>query len=243
MNKSNDRIVRHSLADRLIHWINATCWLVMFFTGIALLYGKFAFFGSGYSDTVRSLFGGADLLLKTHVYTGLFWITCWAIYIVLNIKSVIFFFKHVLQILPGDKEWIMRQPFILALGKKQTAKLGIDTHIPPQGFYNIGQRGFAICAVLGSLLLAATGLFLFVSAFGYFSSGLTTLMILLHFLGATAVFAFLLIHIYMAALVRAERPGLFSMFTGSVSGEYARHHHGLWYNELQEAAAPEKKSE
>jgi len=48
-----------------------------------------------------------------------------------------------------------------------------------------------------------------------------------------AVFAGLLIHIFMASIATGELPALISMFTGTVSKEYAEHYHKLWYDEVK----------
>jgi formate dehydrogenase subunit gamma len=44
----------------------------------------------------------------------------------------------------------------------------------------------------------------------------------------------LILHIYMAAISKEERPAFFSMFTGKVPEEYARHHHQLWHDQIKE---------
>jgi len=58
--------------------------------------------------------------------------------------------------------------------------------------------------------------------------------ILIHFLVVGVVFAGLLIHIYMASISAGELPALISIFTGTVPGEYAEHHHKLWSDEIKE---------
>lgn len=223
---------RHSLADRLIHWTNAVCWLILLCTGLALLDGESAPFGPGYPAFMRRMVSGEGNLLSLHIGLGIFWMCAFLVYIVTNFKSVRFFLSRIFQLVSGDGAWLTRQPFILALGKKQTAKLGISTEIPPQGYYNIGQRGFGIISIVGCITLMTTGLVMSAGTLGMFSHGVLSWSITIHFLAAGLVFAGLLIHVYMAALVRAERPGLISMFTGTVTEHYAKHHHGAWYEEV-----------
>ncbi len=234
MSKHSGLIVRHSLMDRLTHWANAVLWILLFLTGLALLDGEAAPIGVWYPDGVRALLGGGGNLLAVHIVLGFIWGIWLLLSIVLNLKGVRFFLGHVLKIYPGDWAWITRKPFILAIGGKMTRKLGISTEIPPQSYYNIGQRGFAVAAILGCIVLACTGLLMFAGTYGMFSTTVLGWCVTLHFLAAGLVFAGLIIHVYMAALVKEERPGLVSMFTGTVPVEFAKESHGLWYEEVRE---------
>jgi formate dehydrogenase subunit gamma len=111
--------------------------------------------------------------------------------------------------------------------------------LPPQGFYNFGQKLFAQASVVGGVVIVATGLVMFFSTISLDNPGPAAWSRVIHYLTVGLVFAGLLVHIFMAAISREERPAFLSMFTGSVSEHYARHHHPLWY--AQVAAEKEKK--
>ncbi len=117
--------------------------------------------------------------------------------------------------------------------------MGLGRDIPPQGFYNMGQKSFAQAALLGGLVIAATGVIMILSqvTFGEEETMLVSWAIMLHYLFVGLVFAGLIIHVYMAAIAREERPGFWSMFTGSVPEDYARHHHALWYEKEKNKAS------
>ncbi len=104
--------------------------------------------------------------------------------------------------------------------------------IPDQGFYNAGQKLFAVPSVLGGVLIAVSGIIMALSNLYFTNTTIVRWAILIHFITVGLVFAGLLIHIYMAAIAAGERPAFISMFTGSVPEDYAKHHHRLWYEEV-----------
>lgn len=226
-------ILRHSLADRLIHWCNAVLWLLLFFTGLALLDGEFAPIGPWYPRFVRSLVGGGGVLLSLHLGLGFAWLLAFAVYIATNFHSAASFLRQIFCLQPGDGTWILRKPFHLALGRNLSTKLGVSPNLPSQGYYNIGQKGFGMLSIFGCIVLAVTGLVMYAGTLGFFSEAVIGWSITLHFLAAGLVLAGLIIHVYMAAILTDERPGLMSMFTGTVPEHYAKHHHADWYRSLQ----------
>ncbi len=221
----NERI-RHSIADRCMHWSNALLWLTLFFTGAALLQNQnLAPFGLEYPRFMRELAGGAGNLLRLHIILGFIWLGAFALYVLTNSKNVLFFLREIFSTRPGDLLWLRRKPLILLLGKKLAAQTGVNTNLPPQGFYNMGQKVFGMLSVVGGVVLAATGV---IMAVGIGSTELSGWCVTAHYLACGLVFCGLLAHLYMTLAVPEERPGLKSMFNGSVTEEYAVRHHGLW---------------
>ena len=117
-------------------------------------------------------------------------------------------------------------------------RLGLDSTLPPQGFYNAGQKMVAVIAILASLGLAVTGLVM------CFCSGNQALAVsqkalqyclVIHFACAGLMAIFLPVHIYMAALAPGEGPALRSMLTGLVPAKHVREHNPLWYAELMQS--------
>lgn len=231
----HDLIPRHTLADRLIHWFNAACWLLLFFTGMALLTDP-APLGRGYSNFVRSIAGGPDALLNFHLVLGFVWAAGFVLYLFVERAGIPVFFQRISRFCREDVIWLLRKPFVMALGEARTKKLGLNPNLPEQDFYNMGQKLFGLVSVGGSLALALTGFVLALAALGMMPVAMSRLVqvcIALHLIAAGLVFLGLMVHVYMAAISPEERPGLLSMFTGTVTGHYARSHHGLWVKELE----------
>lgn len=109
-------------------------------------------------------------------------------------------------------------------------RLGLTSSLPDQGFYNPGQKIFGISALLGSVVIAATGWIMTTSQQGLSGQNTVQWAILIHFFSVGIVFAGLLIHIYMAAFAKGQAPIFFSMFTGKVPADYALLHHKRWYD-------------
>lgn len=233
---------RHDRSDILIHWFNALCWLVLLVTGIGLIKNPALDpLGSGFPEGIRNIFGGGENVLIVHEVTGVAWILGFLLYLLINARGAAFFLKEIFSVSPErDMPWMFRKLVLMTGGPKVLKAMGQKTELPPQGYYNMGQKGFAQVAVIGSIVIAVTGVIMLLSdiAFTTDRNTLVSWSIALHYLAVGVVFAGLLVHIYMAAISPEERPGLRSMFTGSVPEDYAKHHHQLWYEKLRKPEEP-----
>ncbi len=217
-----DEIRRHRLGMRVLHWFNAFSWLLLIFSGTALMATKhFALFGMGFPAAVSSWLGGADNVLRLHVVWGLLWAGV--------IVPFFLLFKQggreaIEEIRLGrdDLVWLARKPFeLLHL-----------THepLPPQEKYNAGQKIFAITAILGTATIIATGL---VMTLHIGSATTISIAILLHKLAIAFAIIGLSVHLTMAAVIRAERPALRSMITGKIDRSHAERHNRLWLEQYE----------
>ena len=230
---SGDLIKRHERSAIFMHWFNAVCWLLLLATGLGLINNPvLSPVGTGWPEFLSGLFNGGHHLLYTHVTIGVIWSLGFLIYILRNPNQhLIRFLKEMFTISPArDLSWLVKKGVTMTLGKGILEKLKIDPQIPDQGFYNVGQKLFAIPSVIGGAVIVATGIIMILSKFFTIAVWLVQWSILLHFIAVGLIFAGLLIHIYMAAIAPEERPAFWSMFNGSVPEEYAKHHHALWYN-------------
>jgi formate dehydrogenase subunit gamma len=219
-----------------MHWFNAVCWLFLLLTGLGLI-GNEALspVGAGYPHWVSGLFGGAGNLLIVHAAVGLVWTVVFVAYLLLNPKvHLVGFIREIFNLYPKrDLIWLFRKGVSMTLGERFMKKRGWDTRLPDQGFYNVGQKLFAIPAALGGVVIAITGIVMILSRFTAISTALVQWSILIHFLVVGFTFAGLLIHIYMAAIAPDERPAFWSMFSGKVPKEFARHHNPLWVSTFE----------
>lgn len=236
---------RHDRSDIFIHWFNAVCWFLLLVTGVGLI-GNPAIdpVGSWYPDFIRSLVGGGANLLVIHLAIGFAWIIAFLGYLLINARGAAFFLREVFLVSPGrDMTWISKKMVLMTLGPKPLTMVGMSPELPEQGFYNMGQKAFAQASVVGGIIIAVTGVIMFLSDI-VFTAGTTWIVswsVTLHYIAVGLVFAGLLVHIYMAAISPEERPGFRSMFTGHVPEDYAKHHHGLWYKKM--ISEPAVKSE
>lgn len=229
---SEKQLKRHDFSDILIHWFNAACWLVLLLTGVGLISNPdLDPFGGWYPEYLRTLVGGGGVLLSLHIIVGFVWIAGFLLYILVNPKGAFFFLKEIFRLYPvRDTVWMVKKMFIMTLGPKMFK----DPTLPDQGYYNMGQKAFAQASVVGGILIAVTGVIMYLSdkMFTPEYVWIVSWSITLHYLAVGLVFAGLLVHIYMAAVSPEERPGFKSMFTGHVPADYAKHHHKLWHDKL-----------
>lgn len=232
-------IYRHSRLSIIMHWFNAGCWIFLFLTGIGLIRNTdlqpFPF----WPTLVRSIFGGGGNLLVAHELVGILWAGGFLLYGIFRlIPDVIPFIRDIFIVdVQRDFLWLVTKGIQMTLGYKMLVtiaeKFGFSPKIPDQGFYNVGQKLFAVPAVFGGMVIAASGIIMVLSQTGQADIELVQWSIVIHFITVGLVFAGLLIHIFMASIAAGEKPAFISMFTGMVPEDYARHHHKLWLDEVQ----------
>ncbi|MFZ3044489.1 MAG: hypothetical protein WA151_01125, partial [Desulfatirhabdiaceae bacterium] len=120
-------------------------------------------------------------------------------------QEVIPFIREILTVeLPRDILWLITKGIQMTLGyralEKIAARFGFDPRIPDQGFYNAGQKLFAIPAILGGVVIAVTGVIMMLSQYGAAALQVVQWSIVIHFITVGLVFAGLLIHVFMAAI-------------------------------------------
>jgi formate dehydrogenase subunit gamma len=229
-------IRRHSSAAIFFHWFNAVCWLFLLATGLGLVDNeKLQPLGMWWPRLLHSLFGARETLLLTHEVCGFIWAGVCLIYGVAMAKGeTIPFLRQIFRFaVRDDARWLVRKGILMTMGAGVLRRLGQDPQLPDQGFYNIGQKLFAIPAVLGSVVIAVTGSIMALSK-AFTGTGVVQWAILLHFVAVGIVFAGLLVHIFMASIAKGELPAFKSMFTGTVPEDFARHHNKLWYEEVMQ---------
>ena len=228
-----------------MHWFNAICWFFLLATGMGLIKNsKLDPIGGWWPDMMRGIFGGGENLLLAHVISGFIWIAVFLVFSIVRLRrEIIFFIKEIFSFSPvNDILWMIKKGIQMTMGYKMLERLGFEPKIPDQGFYNIGQKLFAIPSILGGIVIAVTGIVMYSSKFIIIDEAIVQWSILIHFITVGAVFAGLLIHIYMASIAAGEFPALVSMFTGTVPEDYAEHHHKFWYDEIKEQEAFEQGS-
>lgn len=229
-------IRRHSPTAIAMHWFNAFCWIFLLFSGFGMLSNaSMQPIGDWWAALWTGIFGTAGLF-RAHIAIGCLWIGVYAVYLAFRFSGeALPFLREITNInLKSDMLWNIKKGLWLVTDAKTMRRFGIDPELPPQGFYNAGQKMVAVLAVLASLGLMLTGGLML-----YFldQPGTETFIqwcLLLHFCAAGGMAILLPVHIYMAAFAPGEAPALWSMFTGFVPVDHIRHHNPLWYAKLRE---------
>jgi len=155
------------------------------------------------------LFASADQMLDIHIWSGV-------VFIVTNLWGIYLWFRDAI-FASYDKDWV----------RKIGGYLGYKGTVPA-GRFNAGQKMFYWYTTLFGLIISLTGVILVFRD----SFTLSTLCITstIHNLVAFFLIAGVVAHAYLGTVAN---PGTWRVLVdGSVTREWARHHHPLWYQAL-----------
>jgi formate dehydrogenase subunit gamma len=203
------RLVRRYLpTQRLVHWIGVPTFLVLLFSGVALLFPPLAFLAAG--GTSRLIHKIASFILAA-LPIG---------YIVLNPKAAKELLRESFTYTRDDIEWLKRMPGYF---------FGRTKGLPLQGRINAGQKIHHAATFIMFLTIGASG---FVLMFGKGQLGPDGLGIvaMIHDLSMLGLTVLMIGHLYFTLVYDA----LSSMLTGFVTEEYAKMEHPKWLEELPE---------
>jgi len=220
-----------------LHWFNALCWLLLIISGFGIISGDFVRVVPGFwPEFMQGLFGGNENLVLTHAIVGITWMIVFALFILFNFTSVVFpFLKNVLVLTPMAA---IKDTWSMVVTLAHLFGLMKDTPVPPQGRYNGAQRLLGTMIIFCSLLIAASGLYLFFAPM-FLSFAETALYgeifrwaLVAHSASVFLVIIGLIAHIYFAVVEEPE--SLEAMKSGNVDVDFIKHHNALWYEELKQ---------
>lgn len=212
-------LLRFTKGERLFHWVYFVAFAVLALTG-AFLYLPWLPFSIGeageMSRFIHRLF--AVVLMAVPILT------------------LVFSPRGFLADLKEGLSW--RGEDLRALGIFLTRYYwtGDSRGLPPQGKFTAGQKLNVTMQVLTFIVMAVTGLILWLGA-GYVPIWALRWSVVLHGLAAFGVTCFVLVHIYMVTILPMTNRAIASIIVGTVSEEYAREHHPRWVEELEKRRA------
>jgi formate dehydrogenase subunit gamma len=207
--RTGETIVRWTLTERTLHWITAGVFIVLAITGLSLLYGRLV---------LIPLFG----LEGFSIYAN---IAKW----VHNVIGPVF----MLTLFSLLIKWF-KLNFFTKTDMKWFAEFGgmIGNKHPSAGKLNGGEKvWFWALATIG-VAMCITGLILDFPNFGQ-ERELIQVSHLIHLVSALVLMAFSIGHIYIGTA--GTEGALEGMTTGTVDKAWAKQHHDLWLEELEQA--------
>ncbi|WP_027549131.1 formate dehydrogenase subunit gamma [Bradyrhizobium sp. WSM2254] len=200
--RSGRTIVRFNTFERFVHWMTATCFVILAISGLNITFGR-------------------PLLLPLIGFDAFSEWSQWAKFahnylsFPFTIGVVLIFLMWIGGNIPNklDLEWI----------KRGGGLIGHDH--PPARRFNAGQKGIYWIVVIGGGLVAATGYQLM---FPFYATGIEGMQIaqIVHSVVAVLFVAAMLAHIYIGTI---GMEGAFeAMGSGEVDVNWAREHHSLW---------------
>ncbi|QOZ22687.1 formate dehydrogenase subunit gamma [Bradyrhizobium sp. CCBAU 51753] len=203
--RSGRTIVRFTSYERFVHWMTATCFIVLAISGLNVTFGR-------------------PLLLPLIGHEAFSAWSQWAKYahnylsFPFTIGVLLIFVMWIAGNIPNrvDVDWLKRGGGIV----------GHDH--PPAYRFNAGQKAVYWIVVVGGLLVSATGYELM---FPFYLSGIEGMQIaqMVHAIVAVLFVGVMLAHIYIGTI---GMEGAFeAMGSGTVDVNWAREHHSLWLDE------------
>ena len=204
--ESEDRVLRYTLTERIVHWIAALTYVYLLLTGLAfyapVLWWLAGFLGGG--PTIRYWHPVAGLAFAATV--AWMW-TKWG-------RDM-----HITEV---DHRW---NRTVLQYIRNE------DEHLAPAGRFNTGQKQYFWAMFYGGLALLASGLVLwFTDSLPWSLRWVRYIAVLVHVIAFLVTVAGFIVHVYMGTAV--VRGGFASVIRGEVTKSWARIHHPLWLEEI-----------
>ncbi len=218
-------IKKHDVAIVLLHWFNASVWLLELITGLAIIVAPaYRVMPQWYLTMVATAMGSRANLVRLHIALGLTWILVFVVYGIFGYRQ--YLRKEVLVNEIGldqdDWQWLRIRVLLILNRTKE--------ELPEQGSYNAGQKLFALLVYSALPVIAFTGI---IMSFHLFGTAVVAWAMLLHFIAVGMVVSGLMVHAYMGAVFPEERPAFFSMITGMVNELFAYKHHFKWWKQAK----------
>lgn len=200
--RSGRRIVRFNAFERIVHWMSASCFVVLALSGLNITFGKsvlLPLIGPG------AFSAWSEFAKYAHYYLSF----------PFTIGVILIFLMWIGGNIPNarDIDWI----------KRGGGMVGHDH--PPADRFNAGQKAIYWIVVLGGGAVAVSGYLLMFPFYGTAIQGMQIAQIV-HSVVAVLFVAAMLAHIYIGTI---GMEGAFeAMGSGTVDVNWAKEHHSLW---------------
>ncbi|HEY5380387.1 MAG TPA: formate dehydrogenase subunit gamma [Pseudolabrys sp.] len=210
--RSGRTIVRFNAFERFVHWMTATCFIILAISGLNITFGR-------------------PLLLPLIGPEGFTTWSEWAKYahnylsFPFTLGVALIFLMWLAGNIPNwiDVEWLKRGGGIV----------GHDH--PPAYRFNAGQKAIYWIVVIGGTVVAITG---YILMFPFYGTDIDSMQMaeIFHAVVAMLFIAVMLGHIYIGTI---GMEGAFeAMGEGTVDVNWAKEHHSLWLSEEQARVGP-----
>lgn len=208
--RSGRTIVRFNAFERFMHWMTATCFIVLAISGLNITFGKSLLLPLMSPDAFTAW---SQWLKYAHNYLSF----------PFTFGVILMFLMWIGGNIPSkaDVDWVKRGGGIFG-----------DDH-PPAPRFNAGQKMIYWIVVIGGSAVAISG---YILMFPFYGTGIAGMQLaqIVHGVVAVLFVAVMIAHIYIGSI---GMEGAFeAMGTGEVDVNWAKEHHSLWVD--QEMGAP-----
>ena len=201
-----ERIVRYTLRERVMHWLAGFTYLYLLMSGLAFYAPQLYW--------LASILGGGPTARFWHPWAGLLYTIA-----MIWMRQT---WRAAMRITEADRAWARE------IGKYVENR---DEELPHVDRFNAGQKYFYWLMAAGAILLLLSGLVMWFPEFVPWGlRGLRYAAVIIHEVAALITIGAFIIHVYMGLFMA---PGGFrGIVQGYVSPQWARAHHRLWFNRV-----------
>ena len=204
-------VERYRKPTRVLHWIHSGSFVILFLTGLILFIPQLAFLAEDSWTRLLHRIAAVIFVVIPLVYLLTNWKASW--------KSI----KEAFSWGGEDIGWMKAAPRYYFLNDEKA--------MPPQPHMNTGQKMWWFMVIVFGIIFVITGLIMW-----FFKTiapaGLLQWTVFVHDIAFIVTGAMLFVHIYLGVLHPLMTEAWNSMARGKVSVEYAKSHHGKWYEEV-----------
>ena len=204
-------IVRFTAAERVFHWAYAAAFVVLALTGAFLYVPWLPFSMAEAGETSRLLHRVFAVVLLAS-----------------PLLLLVFSPRHFLADVREALTWTRDDVRYLWVSLTRYYWTGDLTGLPPQGKFTAGQKANIAMQIGTFLVMAATGLLLWLGR-GIVPVEVLRWSVILHGLAAVLASCFVIVHVYMTTALPMTKEAIASMVLGTIDEQYVREHHPRWY--------------
>ncbi|WP_077215127.1 formate dehydrogenase subunit gamma [Bacillus dakarensis] len=213
-NKNKQKTIKRFNKGFIIsHWVNAAAFFVLYISALPM-YTEFF-------DWLYPVFGGPAGARLVHRIAAVAFMLPLPIMILLDLKGFKNWMKNIFSWKKHDIQFFKEFP---------KEFFGRKAKVPKQDFFNAGEKANSWLMIFTTLMLIFSGLVMWFPQ--NFSQGVVMWAYPIHNIGLGLAAAVVVGHIYMS--IALAKPSLRGIFKGDVTEEYAKDHHGRWYDEVKE---------
>jgi formate dehydrogenase subunit gamma len=212
--RSGRVVVRFNAFERFVHWMTATCFIILAITGLNVTFGR-PLFASGAGSETFTIW--SQWAKYAHNFLSF----------PFTIGVVLIFLMWLAGNIPNrvDIEWLKRGGGI------------VNKDHPPAYRFNAGQKAIYWIVVLGGAAAAVTG---YILMFPFYGTDINSMQYaqMVHAAVGVLFIAVMLAHIYIGTI---GMEGAFeAMGEGTVDVNWAKEHHSLWLEQGMARTGPNK---
>ena len=200
--RSGRVIVRFSAFERLVHWMTASCFIILALSGLNITFGKVLLLPLIGEQTFANV---SQWLKYSHIYLSF----------PFTLGVVLMFLMWIAWNIPNkvDVNWL-----------KEGGGMVGHKH-PPADRFNAGQKMIYWIVVIGGGAIAASGYLLM---FPFYGTNIADMQLaqVVHGVVAVLFVAAMLAHIYIGTI--GMEGAVEAMWDGTVDVNWAKEHHSLW---------------